>query len=137
MCTQRRLVKFNLQYNNGQNHSDCCIYTDSQAAGTSITKPKRQSPELIIRSILECADTMLNAKPPRKLTIEWIPGDRDIEGNERADVEAKRAALDASRFDQGCLKSARPQDIKAAQWRKQWHHGCCPTLTYIYQGSQD
>ncbi|KAJ6596292.1 hypothetical protein DFH09DRAFT_886485, partial [Mycena vulgaris] len=32
------------------------------------------------------------AHPGNHITICWCPGHRDIEGNERADVKAKRAA---------------------------------------------
>ncbi|KAJ7123710.1 hypothetical protein C8R44DRAFT_550372, partial [Mycena epipterygia] len=31
-----------------------------------------------------------------RLTLRWAPGHRDIAGNERADVEAKRAAQEGS-----------------------------------------
>ena len=58
----------------------------------------------------------------------WIPGHADIEGNEQADAEAKRAARDATLskpFKHRPLKSARVRTIKSEaniQWQKEWNN---------------
>jgi len=57
----------------------------------------------------------------------WIPGHSDIEGNEKADREAKKAALDPTlrwSYKYKPLKSGRTRHIKTAakqQWHKEWH----------------
>src|SRR5208282_2283107 len=59
--------------------------------------------------------------------ITWIPGHSEINGNERADTEAKKAALDSKTsrpFKYKPLKSARLQYIKKSikeQWSKAWN----------------
>jgi hypothetical protein len=56
----------------------------------------------------------------------WIPGHAEIEGNERADVEAEKAATDITLrqpHKYKPLKSARARYIKAAtkkQWQTAW-----------------
>lgn len=65
----------------------------------------------------------------------WIPGHHEIEGNERADVEAKKAAMDptlSQQFRHKPLKSARVRNIKAAakeQWQKEWNEGTKTAIT--------
>jgi hypothetical protein len=64
--------------------------------------------------------------PQRKPKIIWIPGHMDIEGNEYADQEAKRAAADPTVHQllrHPPLKSSRIQQIKTMakiQWNRQW-----------------
>ncbi|KAJ7146803.1 hypothetical protein C8R44DRAFT_550782, partial [Mycena epipterygia] len=71
-----------------------------------------------------------------RLTIRWAPGHRDIVGNERADIEAKRAAQEGSSESTSIplsyrdrilpwSRSARKQQFNAqlkrhvaAEWRK-------------------
>jgi len=113
-----------------QNHTDnfpqCQIFTDSQTATSSIQKPQRQSGQSIIASILDRIDQIIEHHPQRKLKITWIPGHMDIEGNEKADEEAKHAATDPTTsptFKHLPLKSSRIQHIKAmakAQWNNKW-----------------
>jgi hypothetical protein len=60
------------------------------------------------------------------ITITWIPGHSEIEGNERADFEAKKTARDPTMsklFRHRLLKSARIRRIKAdakRQWAEHW-----------------
>src|SRR5215470_5323893 len=104
-------------------YSVCYIYTDSQAACMSITKPRRQSGQSIIISILDQIDKI---GPQQQLNIVWIPGHQDIEGNERADKEAKIAAQSpeiSQKTKHLPQKSCRAQDIKAKakiQWQTMW-----------------
>ena len=69
----------------------------------------------------------MNSHSQRQLHIVWIPGHYTIEGNECADTEAKRAALDPTispPFAYQPLKSCRIQHIKAMakiQWNKEWN----------------
>jgi hypothetical protein len=113
-----------------QNHTHdfprCYIFTDSQAASSSIQQPRGQSGQCIITSILYRIDQTMEYHPQRKLKIIWIPGHMNIEGNDHADQEAKRTAADPTvrqLFRHPPLKSSRIQQIKAmatTQWNRQW-----------------
>ena len=103
------------------------IYTDSQAAIKAINNPCRQSGQAIIKDFLDCTDDIMEANPQQQITITWIPGHAEIQGNERADAEAKKAAMNpgiSQPFKHKPLKSARIQYIKNSvkeQWSKQWN----------------
>jgi len=66
------------------------IFTDSQAAAKAVDNPWRQSGQSIIKRFLDTADKLQSSQ---SIQIIWIPGHEDIEGNERADKEAKEAAI--------------------------------------------
>ena len=101
----------------------CQIYTDSKAAGASLSQLKRPPAQSLTKSIL---DTLDSAPQSHHVKLTWIPGHVDIDGNEQADKEAKRAATDptlSQPFNRGTLKSARTQQIKQMaqqQWDKEW-----------------
>src|SRR5256714_4375773 len=103
------------------------IFTESRGALRAIDHPRRQSGQMIIRDILDCMDSMADNNPDLWIEMVWVPGHSGIEGNERADAEAKRAALDQSlskRFAYKALKSARVMHVKTIakeQWRKVWN----------------
>ena len=75
---------------------------------------------------LDHIDAIMDVKPHFLITITWIPGHSEIEGNERADLEAKKAARDPTTsqpFRHRPLKSARIRHIKAEakrQWAEHW-----------------
>ena len=101
----------------------CNIYIDSQAACSSIAKPGRQSGQGIIMNILDQIDEI---GPQQQLNIVWIPGHQGIEGNERADKEAKIAAQSpetSGQIKHPPQKACRAQDIKTkakVQWQETW-----------------
>jgi ribonuclease HI len=115
------------QLQNLPSNSVCRMYTDSQAALRAIDHPRRQSGQSIVKSLLDCIDNATDGEPHLRIEMVWIPGHSGIEGNERADAEAKRAALDQSlskRFAYKALKSARVMHIKTTakeQWCKGWN----------------
>jgi ribonuclease HI len=102
------------------------FYTDSQAAIQAVIKPGRQSGQSIIKEFLDHIDTTMDEKPHLSITITWIPGHAEIEGNVRADLEAKKAARNPTSsqlFHHRPLKSARIRCIKANA-KQQWaEHG--------------
>jgi len=72
----------------------CYIYVDSQAAIVATRNPQRQSGQYILAHIADAADQLMQMNPQLRITIQWIPGHRGIQGNEVADEEAKRAATE-------------------------------------------
>jgi ribonuclease HI len=77
------------------------IFLDSQPA---IKRLKHTEPEagqaLAIRA-RKAAQELVNQG--REVTVQWVPGHKDIEGNERADQAAKRATEKSPRNAQGRL----------------------------------
>ena len=73
--------------------------------------------------MLESIDDIAIKYPHLEIKIIWIPGHMEIEGNEHADAEAKKAATDITlrqRHNYKPLKSAHARSIKALA-KKQWH----------------
>jgi len=100
------------------------IYTDRQAAIQAVNRPFRQSDQSVIKEFIDTIDTVTTEKSELQITLVWVPGHSEIEGNEIADAEAKKAATDpdvAILFNHKPLRSAGAQSIKAAakaQWFK-------------------
>ena len=105
------------------------VFTDSQAAIQAVNRPHRQSGQSIIKEFLDTIDEAVLENPELQVALTWVPGHSEIEGNEMADAEAKKAAINpmaARPFHHRPLRSARVQSIKAAakaQWLKEWHNG--------------
>src|SRR5437667_4254635 len=70
----------------------CSIYANSQSSIQAVNKPKQQSGQYIIASIHHRLDKIKQHRPDLSFQIDWVPGHRDIPGNEKADEEAKKAA---------------------------------------------
>jgi len=68
----------------------CVIYTDSQAAIKGISKPNKQSGQGVLISAINKIESLVNTRNMRT-EIKWIPGHKDIIGNETADKVMKRA----------------------------------------------
>ena len=66
-------------------YSECYIFIDNQAICSSIQKPGRKSGQIILKSIINQVDDIADRAHHCKLTIMWVSGHSDIEGNERAD----------------------------------------------------
>ena len=108
----------------------CRIFTDSQPAIKSIAKPRRQSGQSIIKRILDEIEELQRTKSAYTLSFEWVPGHVGIEGNEKADEAAKKAATQTDPSESGpwqmTLKSARANAIHQAikkECNKEWANG--------------
>lgn len=98
------------------------IYTDSQAAIQAVNKSGRQSGQSIIKEFLDHIDVITDESPHLPITIMWISGHSEIEGNEQADLEAKKTAIKPTispSFQHRPLKSAHARCIKA-DTNRQW-----------------
>jgi len=113
-----------------EQYDKCYIYVDNQSSIQAIDKPKQQSGQYIIRNILQSLEELQNQRPNLEFRIEWVPGHMNIDGNEKADEEAKKAALEKLSEEQAPLypklKSAQTtkinDDINMAA-KKAWNNG--------------
>jgi ribonuclease HI len=119
----------NMAAKSHEQYDKCFIYVDNQSSIQAIEKPKQQSGQYIIRNILQSLEELQNRRPNLEFKIEWVPGHMDITGNEKADEEAKRAALEQlteESFTQYKLKSVQitkiNDDINTVA-KKAWNNG--------------
>src|SRR5213083_8575 len=89
-----------------EEYSNVHIFTDNQSAIQAIESPKQQSGQYIIKSILDIIDKIHETKPTCSIHIEWVPGHKDIDGNEQADQAAKAAATSSTTPPIITMKSA-------------------------------
>ena len=119
----------NLAAKSHEKYNKCFIFADNQPSIQAIEKPKQQSSQYIIRNILQSLDELQNRRPNLEFKIEWVPGHKDIAGNEKADEEAKKAAqeqLTGESMLHYKLKSVQVKkindDINSAA-KKAWNEG--------------
>lgn len=75
-----------------ESNKDITIYTDSQAAIKALESPVTNS-----KLVQLCKDKLKEISGRHRVILCWVPGHRDIPGNERADELARRGSmLDAS-----------------------------------------
>lgn len=72
-------------------HTASCA-ADNTACLQAIHNRKPHPAHYLVDELLRDFDRMKRRHPGARLTLRWIPGHRDLDGNERADLEAKRAA---------------------------------------------
>lgn len=114
----------------------CVIGADNQAAVQALHTELTNPGQHIAAECLKTAKQILNSKKSRdfRLTIRWTAGHSGIPGNEKADVEAKRAAegnssdpKDLPRYLRKPLKTSisaiRQKYNKKANetWKEEWH----------------
>ncbi|GBE89552.1 RNA-directed DNA polymerase from mobile element jockey [Sparassis crispa] len=80
-------------------HSEFVVYSASCAgdnkASVRATRLRRPAPSHYLLDVLHRDVDLLIRKHKigkSALTVRWVPGHKDVEGNERADLEAKKAA---------------------------------------------
>src|SRR5437667_10957422 len=94
-----------------QEYSNVHIFTDNQPTIQAIESPKQQSGQYIIKSILDKIDKIYEVKPTCIIHIEWVPGHKDIDGNEQADQAAMVAATSRTTPAIITMKSAQTRTI--------------------------
>src|SRR5436190_9676439 len=93
------------------------VFTDNQSTIQAVDSPKRQSGQYIIKEILDIIDRIHKVKPACTIHMEWVPGHKNVEGNEQADQAAKAAATSSTTppppTPQTKMKSAQNRSIQS------------------------
>src|SRR5437762_8794650 len=95
-----------------QEYLNVYVVTDNQSAIQTIETPKKQSGQYIIKSLLDKIDKIHEAKPTSNIHIKWVPGHKDIKGNEQVDQAAKTTATSSTMPPNIRMKSAENRSIQ-------------------------
>jgi ribonuclease HI len=107
-------------------HKDVYVFTDNQSAIQAVETPKRQSGQYIVEKILDTIDEIHKLAPTRTIHIEWVPGHKNIAGNEQADQAAKAAATPSITAPSTTMRSAQKRSIQSMakiKWETEWKTG--------------
>jgi ribonuclease HI len=107
-------------------HKDVYVFTDNQSAIQAVETPKRQSGQYIVEKILDTIDEIHKLAPARTIHIEWVPGHKNIVGNEQADQAAKAAATPRATTPNTTMRSAQNRSIQTMtkiKWETEWKAG--------------
>ena len=99
------------------------LFTDSADTTKALKDDKLKPGQLMIHNIVKTASTFLDNNPGHQLTISWIPGHCDMNGNTRADELAKAGAslaniIGPAQTTKHALRSASEKALK--QWTSAW-----------------
>jgi ribonuclease HI len=95
------------------------IYIDNQASITATQLTKPSSGHYIFDALHENIETLRKKHPGIQITAQWIPGHKGVEGNERADEQAKKAITEGSSDTRDLpkiLKKTLPHSKSAMKW---------------------
>src|SRR6266496_4698046 len=110
ICMAIQIIRQHRQY------TKCVLFTDSQAGIKATKKPGQQSGQAMIQKILDEVEEIKQERATIDISIIWKPGHMEIEGNEKADMKAKEAAIAEEKYGTKstkiALKSARNASIK-------------------------
>src|SRR2546423_4652065 len=107
-------------------YTNVYIFMDNQSTIQTVEAPTQQSGQHIITEILDIIDRIHEVKPECNIHIEWIPGHKDVEGNEKADQAAKAAAVSDTTRPTARMKAAQSSSIQSmakANWETEWKSG--------------
>ena len=99
---------------------------DNQSAIQAVDSPKCQSGQYIVEEILDTIDGIHKVNSTCTIHIEWVPGHKNIDGNEQADQAAKAAAISCTTLHNTTMKSAQYRSIKSmtkSKWQNEWKTG--------------
>jgi ribonuclease HI len=66
------------------------VFSDNQAALQSLTSPRQQSGQFMLRNIIDAVH-LLRKQYGSKIEFHWVPAHAGVELNERANTQARRA----------------------------------------------
>ena len=98
------------------------IFTDSQSVIRKLEEGPTNNIDWHINEIWKCMQTLDNNKC--KVTIQWVPGHEEIEGNERVDEIAKKATTlpqSEVKIDYKTVKAATNREIEN-NWKRSIDH---------------
>ncbi|KAG6824425.1 hypothetical protein H0H92_006925 [Tricholoma furcatifolium] len=74
-----------------------------------------------MKTFTDIVDRFLEEDPGRSVAVEWCPGHKDVEGNEKADKEAKAGArIWQARFVTLAHAKRRTKEKALEKWKAQW-----------------
>jgi hypothetical protein len=84
---------------NTERGTQCVIAADNQAAIQMTRREKAISVQYLINALHRQIQGVTERRPGTRIVMRWVPGHEGVEGNERADEKAKRAARGESSED--------------------------------------
>jgi ribonuclease HI len=119
---QGALLAVNLTYRYYTQFRQSFIFIDNQATIKSVDCPQRKSGQTIINEIYQIGNAIMQDDPHFLIHIQWVPGHKNILGNEQADNIARAAAALATDEPSNLqsLKAAVSNNIRK-DIHKTWH----------------